>query len=59
LEKYMAVLPSRTWPGSDTQKAEDAVKKKRKDKKPKGNQPHFDLRIRAIITTRLGASLKQ
>jgi transposase len=44
LEKYMAVLPSRTWPGSDTQKAEDAGKKKRKDKKPKGNQPHFDLK---------------
>ena len=57
LEKYMAALPSRTFdarvesalPGSGTQKAENADKKnggkkKRKDKKPKGNQPHFDLR---------------
>ena len=57
LEKYMAALPSRTFgarvesalPGSGAQKAEngdkkDGGKKKRKDKKPKGNQPHFDLK---------------
>ena len=45
LEKYMTALPSRALPGSDTPKAEDAGKKKRKkNRKPKGNQPHFDLR---------------
>ena len=45
LEKYMAALPSRVLPGSDTPKQEDGKeKKKRKSKKPKGNHPHFDLK---------------
>jgi transposase len=44
LEKYMAALPSRTLPGSDAQKAEDAGNKMRQLKKPKGNRPHFDLK---------------
>ena len=51
LEKYMAMLPSRTFgasdesalPGSGSAKAEDG-KRKRKAKKPKGNHPHFDLK---------------
>ena len=48
----MAVLPSRrfaasieiTSSDSNAQKAKDTNKKKRKPKKPKGNQPHFDLK---------------
>ena len=51
LEKYMAALPSRTiaaevetlQPGADAP-AEEPVKKKRKNKKAKGNQPQFDLK---------------
>ena len=51
LEKYMAALPSRTiaaevetlQPGADAP-AEEPVKKQRKNKKAKGNQPQFDLK---------------
>ena len=50
LQKYMAALPSRNFPDSgfqpaeDAVRAEDAVKAKRKSKQPKGNQPGFDLK---------------
>ena len=43
LRIYMAALPSRTFPDS-VSPAEDAVKAKPKSKKPKGNQPGFDLK---------------
>ena len=44
LEKYMAALPSRNLPGADAEDTGDGGKNKRKNKKPKGNAPKFDLK---------------
>ena len=48
LKQYMAALPSRALPGSDTQTEEGGGKKsenkKTKSKKAKGNLPQFDLK---------------
>ena len=44
LESHMAAFPSRVLPGSGASTPEDGKKKKQKSKKPKGNQPRFDLK---------------